>query len=139
MPWSRCRGYFGRCLSGFCGGGEGGEALEGGVAGLGVVGEVVGAGGALEAADEEREVPAVEVVAVGFGGEAGEEVGGSLVVAGFEEGFGEGEGAGEAVVAGGATVEVGLGLEEGRVRGAAEAGGEVLPEGVSEVGGSERR
>lgn len=119
--------------------GEGGEALEGGVAGLGVVGEVVGAGGALEAADEERGVPAVEVVAVGFGGEAGEEVGGSLVVAGFKEGFGEGEGAGEAVVAGGALVEVGLGLEEGRVRGAAEAGGEVLPEGVSEVGGSERR
>ena len=106
--------------------------MEGGVAGLGVVGEVVGAGGALEAADEEWGVPAVEVVAVGFGGEAGEEVGGSLVVAGFDEGFDEGEGAGEAVVSGGAAVEEGLGFEEGLVRGAAEADGEVVPEGVRE-------
>jgi hypothetical protein len=64
-------------------GGEGGEALEGLVAGLEVVSEVVGVGGALEAADEEKKVPAVEVVAVGIGGEAGEEVGGSLGVAGI--------------------------------------------------------
>lgn len=91
---------------------------------------MVGAGGALEAADEEWGVPTVEVVAVGLGGETGEKVGGSLVIAGLKEGLGEGECAGEAVVAGGAAVEVGLGLKEGRVEGTAKSGGEVLPEGV---------